>query len=97
MPLPKRQIPHPEKTHQVLPKETLYGIAKQYHTTIDELHKINPDLEKQGLKIGQIINVPQTAMEDFVATKSAEKTVEVKKLTATKKNLPKKKWLGLQK
>lgn len=91
---PETANTHPEKTHEVLPKETLYGIAKQYHTTIDELHKINPDLEKQGLKIGQIINVPQTAMEDLVATKSAEKTVEVKKPTATKKNLPKEEMVG---
>lgn len=80
---------HPEKKHEVLPKETLYGIAKQYHSTIDELYKINPDLEKEGLKIGQIINVPHAALEDLATTKSTEKTVEEKKSNGSKKNLPK--------
>lgn len=41
--------------HEVLPKETLYGIAKQHNLTIDELIGLNPLIEKEGLKIGQII------------------------------------------
>jgi LysM repeat protein len=40
----------PEKSHEVLAKETLYGISKQYNATIDDLYKINPNLEKEGLK-----------------------------------------------
>jgi LysM repeat protein len=32
---------YPEK-HTVLPKETLYGIAKQYRVTVKDLNKINP-------------------------------------------------------
>lgn len=47
-------------TYEVQPKETLYGIAKQHNITLQDLYKINPDLEKEGLKIGQVINVPQT-------------------------------------
>lgn len=53
-------------THEVLSKETLYGIAKQYKISLEELYKINPNLEKEGLKIGQKINVPQTNSPNLV-------------------------------
>lgn len=78
-----------EKTHEVLPKETLYGIAKQHHMTIEDLYKINPNLEKEGLKIGQTIKIPQTALEDFAVAKETEKAIEVKKPNVSKKNIPK--------
>jgi DNA-directed RNA polymerase subunit H (RpoH/RPB5) len=41
------------KKHTVLPKETLYGIAKQYRVTVKDLNKINPTLQKSGLKKGR--------------------------------------------
>lgn len=37
--------------HTVEPKETKYGIAKQYNITVEELEKKNPEI-KDGLKIG---------------------------------------------
>ncbi|HRA72010.1 MAG TPA: LysM peptidoglycan-binding domain-containing protein [Flavobacterium sp.] len=77
---------HPEKTHEVLPKETLYGIAKQHHITIEDLYKINPNLEKERLKIGQNIKIPQTALEDFAVANETEKTTEVNKANVSKKN-----------
>jgi cell wall-associated NlpC family hydrolase len=78
-----------EKTHEVLPKETLYGIAKQHNIAIEDLYKINPNLEKEGLKIGQTINIPQTALEDFAVAKESEKAIEVKKTNVSKKNVSK--------
>lgn len=80
---------HPEKTHEVLPKETLYGIAKQHHITIEDLYKINPNLEKEGLKIGQNIKIPQTALEDFGVANATEKTTEVNKPNVSKNNISK--------
>jgi cell wall-associated NlpC family hydrolase len=80
---------HPDKTHEVLPKETLYGIAKQHHITIEDLYKINPNLEKEGLKIGQTIKIPQTALEDFAVAKETEKAIEVKKPNVSQKIIPK--------
>lgn len=77
-----------EKTHEVHPKETVYGIAKQCNISVAELYKINPDLEKEGLKIGQKINIPQTAPDDFVATPTIEKSEETIKAIATKAVLP---------
>ena len=56
----------PEKTieikHEILPKETLYGIVKQYKTTTELLFKANPQLETEGLKIGQTINIPTVGL-----------------------------------
>ncbi|SDW85363.1 peptidoglycan endopeptidase [Flavobacterium degerlachei] len=51
---------YPSKKHSVLPKETLYGIAKQYGVTVEEIQKINPTLGKSGLRNGQKINIPGT-------------------------------------
>lgn len=79
----------PEKTYEVLPKETLYGIAKQHNITIEDLYKINPNLEKEGLKIGQAIKIPQTVLQDFADSKDSEKAIEVEKTNVSKKNIPK--------
>ncbi|MFV8465158.1 LysM peptidoglycan-binding domain-containing protein [Flavobacterium sp. LB1P62] len=45
-------------THEVAPKETLYGIEKKYNVSDEDLKKANPTLEKEGLRIGQILVVP---------------------------------------
>jgi peptidoglycan endopeptidase LytE len=45
-------------SHQVLPKETLWGISKAYKVSVDDLKATNPFLETEGLKIGQIITIP---------------------------------------
>jgi cell wall-associated NlpC family hydrolase len=79
----------PEKTHEVLPKETIYGIAKQCNMSVSELYKINPELENEGLKIGQKINIPQAAPDDFTVTPTPEKSVEIQKTTISEKNIPK--------
>lgn len=80
----------PKITHEVLPKETLYGIAKQHNITIEDLYKINPNLEKEGLKKGQIIKIPQTAFDNLVINTVPEKGVEVQKAVVLEKNIPKK-------
>jgi LysM repeat protein len=46
------------KTHEVAAKETLFGIEKKYDLTDEALKKANPFLEKDGLQIGQILNIP---------------------------------------
>lgn len=45
-------------SHEVLSKETLWGISKKHNVTVDELKKANPLLETEGLKIGQKIVIP---------------------------------------
>lgn len=44
--------------HEVLQKETLWGISKKYNVSVDDLKKANPALETEGLKIGQQIVIP---------------------------------------
>jgi LysM repeat protein/ABC-type branched-subunit amino acid transport system substrate-binding protein len=46
------------KTHQVAARETLFGIENKYGITDEALKKANPFLEKDGLQIGQILNIP---------------------------------------
>jgi cell wall-associated NlpC family hydrolase len=76
---PATVILNPEKTHEVLAKETLYGIAKQYNITIKDLYKINPNIEKEGLKKGQIIKITQTDLDNLAINTKPEKTIEIQK------------------
>ena len=46
--------------HVVEQGETLYGLAKRYGTTVDELVAANPGTEN-GIKIGQKLNIPASA------------------------------------
>ncbi|UUF16557.1 MULTISPECIES: LysM peptidoglycan-binding domain-containing protein [Flavobacterium] len=48
-------------SHEVLQKETLWGIAKKYNVSVEDLKKANPTLETEGLKIGQQLNIPSKA------------------------------------
>lgn len=45
-------------THEVAPKETLYGIEKKYGVSDEALKQTNPFLEKDGLQIGQTLTIP---------------------------------------
>ncbi|MDI1303745.1 MAG: LysM peptidoglycan-binding domain-containing protein [bacterium] len=63
----KIAINYQEKEHEVLAKETLYGIAKQYGVTVKELNEVNPTLETSGLKIGQKIAIPANAISTEIA------------------------------
>lgn len=50
--------------HEVKKKETLYSISRQYGITIDQLLNANPDLKKDKLKKGAVLNIPYTMAED---------------------------------
>jgi LysM repeat protein len=50
------------KTHTVAVKETLFGIEKKYDVTDEALKKANPDLEKLGLQVGQVLNIPSKSV-----------------------------------
>ncbi len=49
-----------QKTHTVAPKETPYGISRQYGLSIDELYQLNPSKKDGGLKIGDVLVVAKT-------------------------------------
>lgn len=69
------------QTHEVQTKETAYGVAKQYNITVEELYRLNPQVETEGLKIGQIINVPSG---NGTVIKKSEKLTEVKAVSTPK-------------
>lgn len=60
-----------EITHVVLPKETLFGIAKQYGVTLNDLYKANSELEKGKLQPDQKIIIPvnESANQKGIALK----------------------------
>lgn len=73
------------KEHEVLQKQTSYGIAKQYGISLLELNQANPELEQTGLKIGQKINIPilpTTTKELVDQPKRAVLTPEVMRSSA---------------
>lgn len=49
--------------HTVQEKETLYSLARRYHTTTAELTRLNPSVA-DGLKIGQVLMVPASSDDE---------------------------------
>ena len=45
-------------THKVKKKETLYGLARKYNVSIDQIKEFNPLIEKIGLKKRMQIKIP---------------------------------------
>lgn len=74
-----------EINHQVVAKETLYGITKQFKTTQELLYKANPTLESEGLKVGQTIRIPSRLTPKEIAglstTNSPETVASAEPLT----------------
>ncbi|MGL2993608.1 PBP1 and LysM peptidoglycan-binding domain-containing protein [Flavobacterium sp. TSSA_36] len=62
-------------THEVVPKETLFGIQKKYNVTEAALFKANPFLEKDGLQIGQTLVIPNGVVTKTTTATAAPKTV----------------------
>lgn len=65
------------KEHEVQAKETLYGIAKTYNVSLQELNQANPAIGSLGLKIGQKISIPG----------NASSTVSLSNQTSSKKEI----------
>ena len=61
-----------ENTHEVKLKETLFGIAKQYEISLEELNAANPELVETGLKAGQKIKIPSKVISKIVTENKKE-------------------------
>lgn len=83
--------------HEVAAKETLYGIARQYGTTVKDLNNANPQLANSGLQIGQKIIIPisgkaeqstathsETPSENKLVINNTKVTSEIKSEAALK-------------
>lgn len=75
--------------HEVLAKETLYGLSKKYNTTVDRIKEANPIIEKEGLKIGLKLNIPVGENNaDVAIAKKEEKPIQ-KEVVAKKEEIKK--------
>ena len=77
--------------HAIKSGETLYTIAHQNHTTIEEVRKVNGLKKGEMLKLGRVLNVPKNTY--FPKKQSNFQKNEKKKITklAKKKHVSKKK------
>ena len=76
-----------ETTHEVQPKETLFGIAKQYEISLEELNVANPELAETGLKAGQKIIIPTKVISNgTLSKKEIPKSESKKELVLKDKN-----------
>lgn len=48
-----------QQTHIVAPKETLFGLSKQYHVSVEAIQNANQETLANGLQIGQVLIIPQ--------------------------------------
>ncbi len=79
--------------HIVLSKETLFGISRKYNVEEADILKANPEVEKNGLKVGQTIVIPQNQNNKQTATNTKQdkiQTVEVVQPVKVEKNDSKK-------
>lgn len=74
--IPILATPYEQKEHEVQKGETLYGIAKKYNTTIEEIVQLNPDVSK-GIKPGQklIIPIRTIASADYEISKPVKENL----------------------
>lgn len=66
-----------EINHKVLPKETLYSLARTYNVSVDDIKANNPAVAQNGLQIGQVVRI------------LTGKKVEVKQSSTIIKQIPK--------
>lgn len=63
--------------HIVEANETIFGLSKKYNVTVEEIQKVNPEIQKEGLKTGQVVVIP-------TAKKTAKKQVSDSIVNSTK-------------
>ncbi|AOW09643.1 LysM peptidoglycan-binding domain-containing protein [Flavobacterium gilvum] len=90
-PSPSKSVAQSPKTHLVLAKETLFGIEKKYDVSDEALKKANPDLVKNGLQIGQLLNIPsQSDVKQSVLVKNNVPVYHIVQPKETKYSIAKK-------
>ncbi|MFM9988076.1 NlpC/P60 family protein [Flavobacterium sp.] len=71
-------------THEVLPKQTLYGISKQYKVSIEDIKNANPIIEKEGLEIGLKLSIPVDKNQKKEKVVVSEPSKSIKKIESEK-------------
>ena len=71
--------------HIVLERQTIYGIAKAYGVTEEDLYAANPMLAQEGLRSGTVLYVPVVSEQKSASKQTkTEKPVVVKEQPAPK-------------
>lgn len=75
----KTQTPQDGFFYEVLPKQTLYSIARDFKLPVAEIKKINPNVDFDNLKVGTKIYLPKPTKPVIAKTEEIEnKTIETK-------------------
>lgn len=73
--------------HEVVAKETLFGLSKKYNLSIEKLKQLNPSIESEGLKVGMILKLSKTennaVSEKIVVEKPKQKKEKVEQKEKT--------------
>lgn len=80
IPIDEKNIPKTsgnELYHLVQPKETIYGICKQYNISKEDLFRRNPRLQTEGLKYGDTIFIASAEKTHSYATDGNTRTYRV--------------------
>ena len=64
--------------HEVVAKETLFGLSKKYNISIEKLKQLNPSVESEGLKVGMILKISKTKNSSIPERSIVEKPKPVK-------------------
>ncbi len=59
--------------HKVQPKETLFGLSKKYNISIEKIKQLNPSIESEGLKIGNVLRLSDSKNYSVPEKVSVEK------------------------
>ena len=76
--------------HEVVPKETIYSIIKNFNISSEELNESNPFLAADGLKIGQVIRIPLRVDESQLKAQDSNTQPYLVKAKETKYSITKK-------
>lgn len=68
--------PQFKTTHEVKRKETVYSVSRLYGVTESQLLEANPQVKKDKLKKGSIINIPYTEEENLQYEKELQRLEE---------------------
>jgi LysM repeat protein len=84
--IPIQATPYETKIHTVQKGETLYGIAKKYNTTIEEIVQKNPEVSN-GIKIGQKLTIPirTVSSADYTDNKTNKENKPIQQTNTTVK------------
>ncbi|MFB9079714.1 LysM peptidoglycan-binding domain-containing protein [Flavobacterium procerum] len=82
IPLHSENAIQKQKIHVVEAKETLFGLSKQYHVSVEAIQNANQTLLVNGLQVGQELIIPDTASKTEITASS-----KVTHLVAPKESL----------